>query len=178
MNLYFRLIWTVFRAWRLPKLAVDANFERVFRVLPNDIDINMHMNNGRYLTVADLMIIEFFSRTGFLKTLLKNKWRPILGGSIITFRKQLKLGQKYRLKYRWTGCDDHWNYLHFEFLTLDGVLCATGFSKGAAVGKGGIIRSEDTFEALGFDRRDAVLPAAVEQWIESEKQLMSEDKHR
>jgi acyl-CoA thioesterase FadM len=25
-------------------------------VLPNDIDINGHMNNGRYMTIVDLML--------------------------------------------------------------------------------------------------------------------------
>lgn len=172
MNLYFRLIWTLFRAWRLPKIAIDEPFERILRVLPNDIDINFHMNNGRYLTVSDLMTIEFFSRSGFLKVLLKNKWRPVVGGTIIKYRRQLKCGQKYRLRYQWAGSDDHWNYLSFQFLTLDGKVCASGYSKGAGVSRTGIVHNDDAFAEFDFDRHSASIPKAVVQWIESEKQLI------
>lgn len=173
MNLYFRLIWTLFRAWRLPKIALDEMIEREFRVLPNDIDINMHMNNGRYSTIADLMIIEYFARTGFLNVLLKRKWKPVVGGTIITFRKELKFGQKYRLRYRWVGGDDHWNYLSFEFLTMDGVLCATGYSKGAAISRRGLVHNDEAFEALGMARQSLDLPKAVTCWKESEANLIS-----
>jgi acyl-CoA thioesterase FadM len=172
MNLYFRLIWTLLRAWWLPRLALDETVEREFRVLPNDIDVNFHMNNGRYLTITDLMTIEFFARTGFLRTLLQQRWHPVLGGSIITYRRELKFGQKYKLRYRWTGSDDHWNYLHFEFLTMDGALCATGYSKGAAVSKKGLVHTDRAFHALGFGDRGPGLPKAVMHWVESEKQLL------
>lgn len=172
MNLYFRLIWTLFRAWRLPKLAINDTFEREFRVLPNDIDINLHMNNGRYSTIADLMIIEFFSRTGFLKVLLKRKWKPVVGGTLITFRKQLMFGQKYRLRYRWVGGDDYWNYLFFEFLTMDGTLCATGYSKGAAISAKGLVHNDQAFQALGIKKQSPSLPKAVTCWKESEEQLI------
>lgn len=172
MNLYIRLIWTLLLSLWLPKLALDETLERTFRVLPNDIDVNFHMNNGRYATVADLMIVEFFARTGFLKVLLKQKWRPMIGGTIITYRKQLHIGQKYRLRYRWTGSDDHWNYMSFEFLTMDGKLCATGYSKGAAIAQDGLVHSDRSFAALGVVRENTALPHAVLHWKESEKQLI------
>lgn len=172
MNLYFRLFWTLLRAWRLPKLVIDEVFEREFRVLPSDIDVNLHMNNGRYLTVADLMAVEFFVRTGFIRILLEKKWKPFAGGTIMTFRRQLKLGQKYRLRYRWTGCDDHWNYFFVEFLTLDGVICAKGYSKGAMVSKTGLVPMVQSFESLDFERKDNELTEAVLHWKESERKLM------
>ncbi len=173
MNLYLRLIWTLLRAWRLPKLVIGEPFERQFRVLPNDIDVNLHMNNGRYLSVADLMIVEFFARVGFLKVLMRHRWKPVLGGTIITFRKQLKLGQKYRLRYQWVGADTHWNYLRFEFLTLDGTLCATGYSKGAALSRDGLVRNERSLEALGIEMSLPDLPEAATHWIEAEQRLLN-----
>lgn len=172
MNLYFRLILTLFRAWRLPKLAMDEMFDREFRVLPNDIDVNLHMNNGRYLTMADLMTVEFFVRTGFLRALFKQKWKPVAGGTIVMFRRQLKFGQKYRIRYRWTGCDDHWHYFLFEFLSAEGTLCAKGYSKGAMVSDKGLVPIEQSFDVLGSNRQDIPLPEAVINWKESEKNLM------
>ena len=44
---------------------------RGLRVLPNDLDINGHMNNGRYLTIVDLMLVEYFGRSGFAKAMLQ-----------------------------------------------------------------------------------------------------------
>ena len=173
MNLYLRLFWTLLRAWWLPKLSTTDPFARQFRVLPNDIDINLHMNNGRYLTVADLMIVEYFARTGFLKTLMKNKWKPVLGGSIITYRRQLKLGQKYKLSYRWIASDTHWNYLSFQFTSNDGRLCASGYSKGAAVSRNGLVNNADAFAALGTPIPDVQLPDAIAHWKESEAKLLA-----
>ena len=63
MNLYLRLIWTLLRCWRLPSLNINSELERRFRVLPNDIDINAHINNGRYLTILDLMLVEYLEKT-------------------------------------------------------------------------------------------------------------------
>ncbi len=172
MNLYLRLIWTLLRAWWLPKLVVGEPLEREFRVLPNDIDINFHMNNGRYLTIIDLISVEYSARTGFLKAFIRNRWKPVLGGSIITYRRQLKLGQKYRLNYRWTGGDAHWNYVTFQFSTLEGTLCATGHSKGAALSRKGLVPIDQTFDALGISQPGTILPDAVLHWKESEAKLI------
>ena len=135
MNLYLRLIWTLLRTRHLPRINVRDQLERTFRVLPNDLDINRHMNNGRYLTMIDLMVIEYFARTGFLRVLMKNRWRPVVGGSVITYRKELKLGQPYTLRFRWDGSDAYWNYLHFDFVSKEGRICASGYTKGAAASR-------------------------------------------
>jgi acyl-CoA thioesterase FadM len=138
MNLYLRLLWTLLRAWRLPRIRLDETLEREMRVWPGDIDINGHMNNGRYLTVIDLMLIEFFVRTGYATMLVQQGWRPMSGGAVITYRKQLKPGQRYRLRFGHAGADAHWNFMRFEFLREDGAVCAAGYTKGAAVGRQGL----------------------------------------
>ncbi len=174
MNLYLRLLWTLLRTSRLPRLTVRDTLERTFRVLPNDLDINRHMNNGRYLTMIDLMVIEYFARTGFLRVLMKNRWHPIVGGSVITYRRELKLGQQYKLSFRWDGSDEFWNYLHFEFVSMDGRVCATGYTKGAAASREGLVRNEVAFAKLGEDfSAKTALPQAVTHWIDSEKALMA-----
>lgn len=172
MNLYLRLIWTLIRALRLPGIAPDDTLERQFRVLPNDIDINRHMNNGRYLTMVDLMIVEFFARTGFMKVLMRNKWYPVIGGACITYRRELGFGQKYTLRFRRLASDEHWNYLQFEFVDEDGKICATGFSKGAAKSRKGLVPNAKSYAKMGLTHDPAPLPEAVAHWIESEKALL------
>jgi acyl-CoA thioesterase FadM len=173
MNLYFRLIFTLLRAWRLPRFAIGQTLERGFRVLPNDIDINGHMNNGRYMTIVDLMLMEYFVRIGFASVLLKKGWRPMSGGSFITYRRGLKPFQTYRLRYRIDACDMHWNFMRFEFLDGDKV-CASGYMKGASVGKEGLIKNVDSYAQLGQAVLPNPIPDAVEHWLAAEKSVMTQ----
>jgi acyl-CoA thioesterase FadM len=172
MNLYLRLIFTLLRAWRLPKLKIGDTLERQFQVLPNDLDINGHMNNGRYMTIVDLMLMEYFVRIGFAAVLIKKSWRPMSGGSFITYRQGLTPFQKYRLRYKIDACDAHWNFMRFEF--LDGSkICASGYMKGAAVGKLGIVPNRESYAALGAPLLVAPIPSAVSYWLNAEQAVMS-----
>jgi acyl-CoA thioesterase FadM len=174
MNLYVRLLFTLLRAWRLPKFKVGETLERAFRVLPNDIDINGHMNNGRYMTIVDLMLMEYFVRIGFASVLISNSWRPMSGGSFITYRRGLNPFQTYRLRYRIDACDTYWNYMRFEFLSGD-ILCASGYMKGAAVGKTGLVPNSESYAALGISGLTMPIPEAVTHWLAAETAVMNSD---
>lgn len=39
------------------------------------------------MTITDLALIEYFTRAGFIKVALRKGWRPMLGGSIISYRR-------------------------------------------------------------------------------------------
>jgi acyl-CoA thioesterase FadM len=171
MNLYLRLLWTLLRAWRMPHMNISQVLERQLRVLPNDLDINMHMNNGRYLTVIDLLLIEFFVRTGYAKVLLQQGWKPMSGGSIITYRRGLQPFQSYTVRYRFAACDEIWNYMHFEFIA-GGKVCAAGYMKGAAVSKQGFVKNAQSYALLGIPLPTEALPEAVQLWQASERSLV------
>ncbi len=172
MNLYLRLIFTLLRAWRLPRFAVGTTLERSFRVLPNDIDINGHMNNGRYMTIVDLMLMEYFVRIGFAGVLIKQKWRRMSGGSFITYRRGLKPFQKYQLRYKIDACDEFWNFMRFEFLDGDKV-CASGYMKGAAVSREGLVPNTKSYAALGLGVLPNAVPDAVQHWLAAEKTVIT-----
>ena len=173
MNLYLRLLWTLLRSLRLPPITLGDTLERSLRVLPNDLDINGHMNNGRYMTLVDLMLVEYFVRSGFARVMLRQGWRPMAGGSFITYRKGLKPLQRYRLRFRQEGADKHWNYMRFEFLREDGTLCAAGYMKGAAVGRQGLVPNANSYATLGLPFEPMDLPQAVRHWLEAEGSVMA-----
>ncbi|GAC28971.1 acyl-CoA thioesterase [Brumicola pallidula] len=52
--------------------------------MPNDLDVNMHVNNGRYLTLCDLTRVDFFVRSGIAGLMLKHKWSPIIAEHTMT----------------------------------------------------------------------------------------------
>ena len=43
-----------------------------FRCLPTDIDFNVHLNNARYMMLADLGRIDLFVRAGLITLARKN----------------------------------------------------------------------------------------------------------
>ncbi len=71
MNLYCRLLFLLARIWRLPRRGLLEPSRAAFRVLPNDCDLNFHMNNGRYLSFMDLGRVHLMAQTGLLPVILK-----------------------------------------------------------------------------------------------------------
>ena len=98
MNLYFRLLLVLLASWFKPRLpAGKAECHLDLRVMPNDLDINRHMNNGRYLTICDLTRVDLFVRTGLLKTMRLRGWIPIVAEHTMSYRKPLKLFGRFRV---------------------------------------------------------------------------------
>lgn len=90
MNLYFRLFWLLLTAKFRRKAHLLAETKVKGRIMPNDLDINMHVNNGRYLSLADLGRVDNLSKTGFLKIMMDNKWKPIIASVNARYFKGLK----------------------------------------------------------------------------------------
>ena len=110
MNLYFRLIWITIRSLFKSRIDFSDKISLVLHILPNDLDINRHLNNGRYLTLLDLASIEFFIRSGVLKHAIRRDFRPMIGGLMVTYRKGLSLFERCTLTMQMEAWDERWNY--------------------------------------------------------------------
>ena len=64
MNLYLRLLFLLFRLIGLPRKGPLEESRVAFRVLPTDCDINLHMNNGRYLSFMNLGRLHLVAHLG------------------------------------------------------------------------------------------------------------------
>jgi hypothetical protein len=100
--------------------------------------------------------------------MLARGWRPMAGGSIITYRRGLAPLRAYTLRFRLDACDASWNYMRFEFVQ-DGRVCAAGYMKGAAVSRAGLVPNAESYAALGAPVHGAPLPAAVRDWLSAER---------
>lgn len=79
MNLFLRLFYVLAASFFRPRLpAGQATSELTLLTLPNDQNINMHVNNGRYLTLCDLNRVDLFIRSGLARVMLKRGWMPII----------------------------------------------------------------------------------------------------
>jgi acyl-CoA thioesterase FadM len=85
-------------------------------VLPNDLDFNCHVNNGRYFTLADLGRLDFVIRTGAVRVAIANRALPLIGDAVAEFRKDLKPFQRYDLQSRLLGWDDKWAFMEHRFV--------------------------------------------------------------
>ncbi len=101
MNLWFRLIWVLLTAKSRGHLDIPRETSVLsFRVWLHDIDIAMHLNNGRYLTMMDLGRLDFMVRSGLWRQVLNHRWTPIASAVTIRFQRELRTFQKFRLETR------------------------------------------------------------------------------
>lgn len=131
MNQYIRLLITLLFSKFKTEVELFTATERQFRVMPWDMDILGHMNNGTYLQLADVARVSWMSQTGILKQIVKNRWGALLGGNIIHYRKALKPFQKYKIRTELLGWHGKWVFLEHQFLTLDNELVSTCLSRAA-----------------------------------------------
>ncbi len=101
MNLWFRIVWVVLLAWFRPRLLPPTDVSCVsFRAWPLDLDINGHINNGRYLTLMDLGRMDYTLRTGLIRAVIKRGWSPILSAATVRFRREIRLFQAFTIETR------------------------------------------------------------------------------
>lgn len=101
MNLWLRLAWYFLTSGLRPRLAPpDAVSKLAFRVLPFDLDLMAHMNNGRYLTLMDVGRLDYMVRTGLWSAALRHRWTPVATAIAVRYRRELRLLDHFRLETR------------------------------------------------------------------------------
>ncbi len=153
MNLVFRMLYVfVLSLFREP-LGIGHSLSKLsLRVLPNDLDINFHMNNGRYLTICDLNRVDLFIRTGLLKAMLKCRWIPVIAEHTMTYKKPLGLFDRYQVELEVTRWDEKYFYMKHTFHNGECIV-AEGTSKGCVYARGiGVVSPADAMAAVEQDK--------------------------
>jgi acyl-CoA thioesterase FadM len=167
MNLYFRfLIVLIASLFRRPLQTLDESVLD-FRVWPTDLDVNFHMNNGRYLTIMDLGRVDLILRTGLGRMALKRKWFPLVGSATIRFRRSLDPLQRFRLRSRILCWDDKWFFIEQRF-ERRGEPIADGTVKGLLRGRDGNIPTAEVLRSLNLNLSSPEMPEHIRLWQQSE----------
>lgn len=66
-----------------------------FRCMPTDVDTNLHMNNGRYLMLADVGRIDLFARSGLIAMARQRRWAPMMGGLQAVYAREIRLWKRF-----------------------------------------------------------------------------------
>ena len=167
MNLIFRLIKTIIVALRASRLAPLDESVANYRVWPHDLDLNMHMNNGRYLTLMDLGRIDMMIRNGLARAAFKHRWRPMVASATIRFRRPLPPFKRFQLHTRIICWDAKWFFMEQRFQVGD-ELYATSVIKGIFMGPRGKAAPQEIAAAVGVREPSPPMPEAVRAWLEAE----------
>src|SRR5215218_2972154 len=90
MNLLFRLLWLALVGGKRASVPMLGPCRTPFRVMPTDLDVLRHMNNGVYLSLMDLARVDLMRRAGLLRHLRANGWYPVVAAETIQFRRSLR----------------------------------------------------------------------------------------
>ena len=161
MNLFLRLFRVLIASRFRARLDLLAHSVVSFIVWPHDLDVNLHMNNGRYLTIADLGRMDLVARTGLLGLMVRRRWAPVVAMASIRFRASLMPFQRYRLHTRVVCWDEKWVYLEQRF-ERKGETVAIAYVKGLFRSRKRTLRSREILEALGQQQRSPHMPPALE----------------
>jgi len=79
-----------------------------------------------------------FIRSGLAKTMINEKWMPVISEHTMKYKKALKVFQKYEIKMEVIDWDDRSFHMLHTFLVGNRVV-AEGTSLGVIVGKTGVV---------------------------------------
>ncbi|MDG0817112.1 acyl-CoA thioesterase [Bdellovibrio svalbardensis] len=168
MNLFFRLIWTYIISRFRSKLGVLDVCPTPFRVLPTDLDVLRHMNNGVYFSLQDLARTDYMIRIGALDTISSKGWYPVVVAERLRFRKSLKLFQKFEIQTKLVFWDDKYIYIEHTFMS-GGEAVAWGTIRTRFLSKkGGIVSPKELMSALGHDLAPAQMTEYLKNWAAAE----------
>jgi len=141
------------------------------RVWPGDLDLYLHMNNGRYLSLMDLGRLDFIIRVGMLPFMRRQGWRPQLAAATTRFWRSLQPFSRFSLNTRVVWWDEKWIYMHHE-MVREGRVAAQGMVKLVIKSPQGTVAPPQAALALGVDPRPAPEPPpGLAAWIHWEQEI-------
>ncbi|MDX2201964.1 MAG: thioesterase family protein [Hyphomicrobiaceae bacterium] len=177
MNLWLRLAWVFLSSLWRPALDPRTGVSSVrFRVWPHDLDLNLHMNNGRYLTIMDLGRIDFVLRTGLWRPLWRESWSPIIGAAAIRFRRELRPFERFHVVTRLVAWSETSAVMEQTFLTEGRRVAARALIKAGFYARAdrAYVTVRRVVEALGATPQEAEGPPLtpeVEAFLKADSAL-------
>jgi acyl-CoA thioesterase FadM len=163
MNLYLRLFRLLLLLPFVRRRELLEPGRLRFRVWPNDCDLNLHLNNGRYLTFMDLGRVHLIAQIGFLRGLFQRRWSPVLSAAEMNFIRPLNPFQKFDLVTRLLTWDEKYFYIEQRFVA-NGRLHAVGMVKGLFLHGRERVDSRSVLDLLGLDIPPPAFPEVVRHW--------------
>lgn len=163
MNRLLRTAWTVTTARRRGPVGPGEHAVLPLRVLLNDIDLVGHMNNGVYLSIADLGRLDLAVRSGWARAQLRHRLSPVVMQETITFRTSLRPLQAFELHSAVAG----WDRVSVTFeqrFVVDGQVCAQALVRMRFLQRGRGVDTDRLWSLLRVEPPPSALPTWAKGW--------------
>lgn len=152
------------RAAPLPPLGTHVSHHVCW---PWDLDFWLELNNGRALTLFDLGRIPLAIRTGLVTILRRERWGLTVAGSVVRYRRRVRIFDRIEMKSRVIGWDARFVYLE-QAMFVRGTATSQAILRTAVTDANGIVPTDRITAALGLPADSPALPDWVQDWIAAE----------
>ena len=149
------------------RLGILDEVRLPLRIWPTDIDVYLHVNNGRYLTLMDFGRLVHTVRTGLLPVMLRRRWIPVLGSATVNFWRELRTFERVELVTRLVHWDDRWFYYEHRF-EKGGEAYALGLVKGIIKHGRQTIAPAVLMQAMGHSGEPPPPGDYLRQWMSAQ----------
>jgi len=148
MHMIWRTLWIFLTKRFFKKAELNDITEYTMRVLPTDLDLLFHVNNGIYFSLMDFGRWDMIFRNGVYDACMKRGWYSVVAGETIKFKKSLKLWDKFTLQTQLVSHDDKNIFIQQKFICR-GELMATGLVRVRVLKRsGGTVKTEEIFKEI------------------------------
>jgi acyl-CoA thioesterase FadM len=162
----FRTLFHMITSRFGPRLGVYDVARTRFRVLPTDLDVLRHMNNGVYFSIADVARFDLLIRGGVWAEFQRRKWYSVVANETITFRKSLMPWQAFTIESRIIGFDAKAVYMEQRFVVRSEVYAKAFIRARFLRTSGGIVPMDEVLDAVGRPTTELTVPEWLLSWGE------------
>lgn len=167
MNLWFRLLFRLLLSRFRSPCETTGPCLTPFRVLPTDLDIRGHVNNGVYFSLLDVAHVDMLIRSGKWPLLARYRWFPVVAAQTIQFHRELLPLQRFVVETQVIGWDARTFFIRHRFfrdaarqhLVAEATRRELVFQRGR-----GVVPMAEVFAAFGESQPSAPLPTWITDW--------------
>lgn len=178
MNLYFKFIYLLMkRMIRKKKQEITDVCITKFRVDLLDIDLNFHMNNGRYFSIMDLGRFDLMLKTNNFFRFFRNGYYPIVLSESMIFKSSLAPFSQYQVHTKVACWDEKFFYFTQKFVQEEQIT-----SSGSVRicfkqrGRKGIVPTKELIRFFGVESSQNDFSSLAQKHIELDTTLLPREK--
>ena len=178
MQVWIRLARTGWSALRARQPAgAGYRSSLTFHVAPGDIDVNLHMNNGRYLTIMDVGRIDILIRTGLWREMRRRKLQGVVAVQRIRYRHALGPWDRFRIDSSILGWNDEGLIFDHRMTRLrrdeEKLAAAATVRFTFTAGSRPKPKTSEVLAYAGITGESPALSEEVQAWLAAEKRMVS-----